>query len=68
VYVARLRMGGQVTCVYHAYEGDELVATGRLTLDGLPEVGEELRLNGRAHVVRNVAFGVEAHVLTLEAR
>lgn len=68
VYVARRRMGGQVSCVYHAYEGGELIATGRLTLDGLPEVGDELRLNGRAHVVRDVSFGVEAHVLTLEAR
>ena len=57
-----------MTCVYHAYDGDELVATGRLTLDGLPEVGEELRLNGRALVVREVQFGSDAHVLTLEAR
>lgn len=57
-----------MTCVYHAYDGDELVATGRLTLDGLPEVGEELRLNGRALVVREVQFGSDAHVLTLETR
>ena len=57
-----------MTCVYHAYDGDELIATGRLTLDGLPEVGEELRLNGRAVVVREVQFGADAHVLTLEAR
>ncbi len=68
MYVARLRMGGPVSCVYHAYEGGELVATGRLTLDGLPEVGDELRLNGRTHIVREVSFGLEAHVLTLEAR
>jgi hypothetical protein len=63
-----LRMGGPVTCVYHAYEEGELIATGRLTLDGLPEVGEELRLNGRKLVVREVSFSTDAHVLTLETR
>ena len=68
MYVARLRMGGTVNCVYHAYEDGRLVATGRLTLEGLPEVGEELRLNGRVHVVRKVSFGSDAHVLTLEPR
>ena len=46
-----------MTCVYHAYEDDELVATGRLTLDDLPNVGDEVRLNGRPHVVRAVEFG-----------
>ena len=59
-------MGAPVTCVYHAYDEGELVATGRLTLDGLPAVGEELRLNGRSLVVRDVAFSSDAHVLTLE--
>jgi hypothetical protein len=58
-------MGESVTCVYHAYEGDELVATGRITLDGLPEVGDEVRLNGRPHVVREVAFSDGAHLVTL---
>ena len=28
---------GPVTCVYRAYEDDELVATGRLMLDGIPQ-------------------------------
>jgi hypothetical protein len=57
----------QVTCVYHAYEDDLLIATGRLTLDGLPRVGEEVRLNGRRHVVRSVDFGGGEHVLQLTA-
>jgi hypothetical protein len=61
-------MGAQVTCVYHAYERGELVATGRLTLDGVPEVGDELPLNGRTHVVREVAYGSDLPVLTLEPR
>jgi hypothetical protein len=61
-------MGGeQVTCVYQAYEDDQLVATGRLMLDGLPHVGEEVRLNGRPHVVRSVEFGGGEHVLQLQA-
>jgi hypothetical protein len=58
----------QVTCVYQAYEDDQLVATGRLMLDVLPDVGEEVRLNGRAHVVRSVDFGGGEHVLQLQAR
>jgi hypothetical protein len=65
----RLRMGGgQVTCVYHAYDGDELVATGRLTLDAEPQVGAEVRLNGRVHVIRDVAFSDGLPLLTLEPR
>jgi len=60
--------GGQVTCVYHAYDGDELVATGRLTLEGDPQVGAEVRLNGRVHVVRDVAFTDGLPLLTLEPR
>jgi hypothetical protein len=56
-----------VTCVYRAYEDDALVATGRLTLERLPSVGDELRLNGRPHVVRAVAFGGGEHVLELAA-
>ena len=61
-------MNGPVTCVYQAYEHDELVATGRLTLDHLPGVGDEVRLNGRAHVVRSVEFGSGEHVLQLYAK
>jgi hypothetical protein len=61
-------MAAPVTCVYHAYDGGELVATGRLTLDEVPRVGEEVRLNGRAHVVREVGYGSGSPVLTLEPR
>jgi hypothetical protein len=58
----------QVTCVYQAYENDQLVATGRLMLDVLPHVGDEVRLNGRPHAVRSVDFGGGEHVLQLQAR
>jgi hypothetical protein len=58
---------GQVTCVYHVYEEDQLVATGRLTLDRLPHVGDEVTLNGRPQVVRSVEFGGGEHVLKLHA-
>ncbi|HVS86245.1 MAG TPA: hypothetical protein VHD91_11490 [Gaiellaceae bacterium] len=62
-------MGGPPeTCVYHAYENGELIATGRLTLDASPEVGDEVRLNGRVLVVREVGYGPDARVLTLESR
>jgi hypothetical protein len=54
--------------VYRAYDAGELVATGRLTLDEEPRVGQEVRLNGRLHVVREVAFGSDLPVLTLEPR
>ena len=54
-----------LSCVYHAYDGEELVATGRLTCDDLPRVGEEVRLNGRPHVVRAVEFRGGEHVLRL---
>ena len=57
---------GPVSCVYRAYEGGSLVATGRLVLDTLPEVGDEVTLNGRRHVVRAVEFGGGEHVLELE--
>jgi len=57
-----------VTVVYRAYEGGELVATGRLILDELPSVGDEVALNGRSHVVRGVDFGDGEHVVTLDAR
>jgi hypothetical protein len=59
---------GPVSCVYRAYEDGDLVATGRLMLDGLPTVGEEVALNGRPHVVRAVDFGDGEHVITLEPR
>jgi hypothetical protein len=52
--------------VYRAYEGGELVATGRLVLDALPNEGDEVSLNGRRHVVRAVEFGGGEHVLELE--
>jgi hypothetical protein len=54
-----------VTCVYRAYEDGDLVATGRLTLDALPTVGDVVQLNGRPHVVRSVDFGDGEHVLEL---
>jgi len=57
---------GPITCVYHAYEDGELVATGRLMLENIPAVGDEVALNGRAHVVRAVDFGGGEHLLTLE--
>jgi hypothetical protein len=59
---------GPVTCVYRAYEDGELVATGRLILDDLPSVDDEVALNGRPHVVSEVDFGGGEHVLTLEPR
>lgn len=59
---------GPVTCVYHAYENGDLVATGRLMLDGLPNVGEEVALNGRPHVVRAVDFGGGEYVVKLVPR
>jgi len=54
-----------VTCVYRAYEDDRLIATGRLVLERLPSVGEEVPLNGRPHVVRAVDFGGGEHVVEL---
>ena len=36
-----------VTCIYRAYANGDLIATGRLTLERLPHVGDEVRLNGR---------------------
>jgi hypothetical protein len=56
------------SCIYRAYENDKLVATGRLMLENLPSVGDEVELNGRPHVVRAVDFGGGEHVLTLEPR
>jgi hypothetical protein len=57
-----------VTCIYRAYANGDLIATGRLTLERLPQVGEDVRLNGRPHVVRSVEFGGGEHVLELEPR
>jgi hypothetical protein len=62
------RMPGPVTCVYRAYENGDVVATGRLTLDDLPTAGDEVELNGRAYVVREVEYGGGEHVLELEPR
>jgi hypothetical protein len=61
-------MSGPVTCVYRAYEHGELVATGRLTFDSIPSVGEEVKMNGRPHVVRAVEYGGGEQVVELEAR
>jgi len=57
-----------VTCIYRAYSNGDLIATGRLTLERLPHVGDDVRLNGRTHVVRSVEFGGGEHVLELEQR
>ena len=48
-----------VSFVYRAYENGALVATGRLVLEGLPAVGEQVALNGRTLV---------EHVVELEPR
>lgn len=61
-------IGGQVTCIYRAYERGELVVTGRLTLEGLPSVGDEVPLNGRPYVVRSVEYDGGEPVLALEQR
>jgi hypothetical protein len=61
-------MNAPVTCVYRAYENGDLVATGRMILDALPSVGEEVRLNGRTYVVDAIEFGGGEHVLKLEPR
>ena len=61
-------MNGSVTCVYRAYENGELVATGRLTLEEIPSVGDEVRLNGRSHVVRAVEYGGGEQVVELAPR
>lgn len=61
-------LNAPVTCVYRAYAHGEVVATGRLTLERLPAVGDEVPLNGRPHVVRAVDFGGGEHVLELEPR
>lgn len=60
--------GAPVTCVYRAYEKGDLVATGRLILEVIPAVGEEVELNGRRHIVRAVDFGDGEYALTLEPR
>lgn len=60
-------IGGQITCIYRAYENGELVVTGRLTLDDLPEVGDEVPLNGRRYLVRSVDYDAGEPVLALEA-
>jgi hypothetical protein len=61
-------MNGPVTVVYRAYENGRLIATGRLTLEALPNVGDEVSLNGKPHVVSAVEFGGGEHVLELEPR
>ena len=61
-------IGGQVTCIYRAYEHGKLVVTGRLTLEGLPDVGDQVPLNGRPYVVRAVDYDGGEPVLALERR
>jgi hypothetical protein len=60
-------IGGQITCIYRAYEDGELVVTGRLTLEGLPGVGDEVPLNGRPYRVRSVDYDGGEPVLALES-
>ena len=59
-------IGGQITCIYRAYEDGELVVTGRLTLERLPSVGDHVPLNGRASTVRSVDYDGGEPVLALE--
>jgi hypothetical protein len=61
-------IGGQITCIYRAYEHGELVVTGRLTLEGLPNVGDQVPLNGRSYTVRAVEYDGGEPVLALESR
>jgi hypothetical protein len=58
--------GGQITCVYRAYEHGELVVTGRLTLEGLPSAGDQVPLNGRPYTVRAVEYDGGETVIELE--
>jgi hypothetical protein len=60
-------IGGQISCIYRAYERGELVLTGRMTLDTLPEVGDDVPLNGRPYTVRSVDYSGGEPVLALEA-
>jgi len=59
-------IGGQITCIYRAYEHGELVATGRLTLESLPDIGEQVPLNGRQQTVQAIEYDGGEPVLTLE--
>ena len=59
-------IGGQVTCIYRAYERGKLLVTGRLTLERLPNVGEHVPLNGRPYTVRAVEYDGGEPVLALE--
>jgi hypothetical protein len=61
-------ISGQITCIYRAYEDGELVVTGRLTLEDLPNVGDEVPLNGRPYTVRAVEYDGGEPVLALESR
>ncbi|HET8527878.1 MAG TPA: hypothetical protein VFL60_03135 [Gaiellaceae bacterium] len=58
--------GGPLSCIYRAYEHGELVVTGRLTLDALPEVGDVVRLNNRPYVVHAIDYDAGEPVLSLE--
>jgi len=57
---------GPGSCIYRAYEDGELVVTGRLTLESLPEVGDTVRLNARPYVVHAIEYDGGEPVLSLE--
>ena len=59
---------GPVSFIYRAYEGGQLVATGRLMLEHTPNEGDEVTLNGRRHVVRSIEYGSGEPALELEPR
>jgi hypothetical protein len=59
-------IGGQITCIYRAYEHGELVVTGRLTLESLPEAGDQVPLNGHPYTVQSVEYDSGEPVLALE--
>jgi hypothetical protein len=61
-------ISGQITCIYRAYEDGELVVTGRLTLEDLPNVGDQVPLNGRPYTVRAIEYDGGEPVLALESR
>ena len=56
-----------MSCFYRAYDHGELVLTGRMTLDRLPSVGDQVPLNGRPFVVRSVDYVGGEPVLALDA-
>jgi hypothetical protein len=49
-------------CVYELRDGDDVVATGRMTLERTPETGEVIRVGGRSARVRSVAPTAEGEL------